>query len=138
MSAAKIQACIIGWPVAHSRSPLIHGYWLEKYGIHGSYTKRPVQPDEVAAFFRGMREEGFAGCNVTIPHKEGVIPLLDEVHPAAKWIGAVKSNLPESMRTCSGPVECERSARWTRCSQYSELNVCPRSCEGIGTESAGC
>ena len=52
MSQAKIQACIIGWPVAHSRSPLIHGYWLKKYGIDGSYVRRPVRPEEVADFFR--------------------------------------------------------------------------------------
>jgi shikimate dehydrogenase len=70
MSPRKIQACIIGWPVAHSRSPIIHGYWLKKYGIDGSYTKRAVQPDEVAAFLRNLRAEGLAGCNVTIPHKQ--------------------------------------------------------------------
>ena len=55
MSGAKIKACIIGWPVAHSRSPLIHGYWLKKYGIDGSYTKRPVRPEEAADFFRHAR-----------------------------------------------------------------------------------
>ena len=52
------RACVIGHPIAHSRSPLIHGYWLKKYGIAGSYVKRPVRPEEAAAFFRGMREEG--------------------------------------------------------------------------------
>jgi shikimate dehydrogenase len=70
MSPRRIQACIIGWPVAHSRSPIIHGYWLKKYGIDGSYTKRAVQPDEVAAFLRNLRADGLAGCNVTIPHKQ--------------------------------------------------------------------
>ena len=58
MSAAQDQACIIGWPVAHSRSPLIHGYWLKKYGIDGSYMKRPGAPEEAAAFLRGTAPGG--------------------------------------------------------------------------------
>ncbi len=78
MSQAKIQACIIGWPVAHSRSPLIHGYWLKKYGIDGSYVRRPVRPEEAADFFRHMREEGLAGCNVTIPHKEAAFAAAEK------------------------------------------------------------
>jgi shikimate dehydrogenase len=91
MSGAKIQACIIGWPVAHSRSPLIHGYWLEKYGIDGSYTKRPVRPDDVVAFLRDMREEGLAGCNVTIPYKETAYAVAAEKMPAARAVAAANT-----------------------------------------------
>ena len=64
-----INACVIGWPIAHSRSPLIHGYWLKQYGIDGSYTRRPVEPASLAAFLADLPQSGLAGCNVTLPHK---------------------------------------------------------------------
>lgn len=90
-ASARIQACIIGWPVAHSRSPLIHGHWLKKYGIDGSYVKRPVRPDEVASFLHGMRAEGLAGCNVTIPHKEAAFAGAAATLPAARAMGAANT-----------------------------------------------
>jgi shikimate dehydrogenase len=90
-ASARIEACIIGWPVAHSRSPLIHGYWLEKYGINGSYVKRPVRPEEVTAFLHSMRAEGLAGCNVTIPHKEAAFAAAAETLPAARAMGAANT-----------------------------------------------
>jgi shikimate dehydrogenase len=91
MSGVKIQACIIGWPVAHSRSPLIHGYWLKKYGIDGSYTKRPVPPEDVAGFFRQMRDEGLAGCNVTIPHKQAAYAAAAERTDAARAVAVANT-----------------------------------------------
>ena len=62
-------ACVIGWPVEHSRSPVLHGYWLKKYGIDGAYTKRAVAPEAVAGFLQSLRANGYVGCNVTVPHK---------------------------------------------------------------------
>jgi shikimate dehydrogenase len=91
MTQTGKRACIIGWPVAHSRSPLIHGYWLKKYGIDGSYVKQPVRPDDVVAFLRGMREQGLAGCNVTIPHKEAAYATADEKRPAARAVAAANT-----------------------------------------------
>jgi shikimate dehydrogenase len=91
MTQASKRACIIGWPVGHSRSPLIHGYWLKKYGIAGSYVKRPVRPDEVGAFLQGMRAEGLAGCNVTIPHKEAAFATAAETTRAARAMGAANT-----------------------------------------------
>jgi shikimate dehydrogenase len=91
MSEASKRACIIGWPVAHSRSPLIHGHWLKKYGIDGSYVKRPVRPEEAVSFLRGMRKEGLAGCNVTIPHKETAFAVADVRRPAARAMGAANT-----------------------------------------------
>ena len=86
------KACIIGWPVKHSRSPLIHGHWLAKYGIAGSYTRVEVEPDRLAGFIReDMRREGFAGCNVTIPHKVPVMTLVDDITEDARAIGAVNT-----------------------------------------------
>lgn len=68
-------ACLIGWPVAHSRSPLIHKYWLATLGIAGDYRIEPVRPEDVAAFVSHLAARGYVGCNVTIPHKESVLGL---------------------------------------------------------------
>ena len=72
-----VKACVIGWPIEHSRSPLIHRYWLEKYAIDGSYTKEAVPPESLAEFLKSMPQQGFAGCNVTVPHKEAALDLAD-------------------------------------------------------------
>lgn len=84
-------ACVIGWPIEHSRSPLIHGYWLRALGIEGSYTREPVQPAQLAAFLRSLRERGLAGCNVTVPHKEAALALAQERDAAATAIGAANT-----------------------------------------------
>jgi len=85
------RAFVIGHPIAHSRSPLIHGTWLAEHGIDGSYEAIDVAPDELAGFVGRVREGAFAGGNVTIPHKEAVFALCDEVDPLARQIGAVNT-----------------------------------------------
>ena len=71
MAEASVKkAFVCGHPIAHSRSPTIHGYWLSKYGIAGSYEAIDVAPDDTTSFFATLRERGFVGGNVTIPHKE--------------------------------------------------------------------
>lgn len=85
------RACVIGWPIAHSRSPLIHGHWLQRYRIDGSYTKEAVTPEEVQEFLRDLGERGFAGCNVTVPHKEVAFALADVVHDSARAVGAANT-----------------------------------------------
>lgn len=85
------KACVIGWPISHSRSPLIHGYWLKALGIDGSYTRVPVPPDDVAAFLRDLARQGFVGCNVTVPHKEAAFALADVRHPSATAVGAANT-----------------------------------------------
>lgn len=64
------RACVIGYPVAHSRSPLIHGYWLRQHKIDGEYLRREVRPEEIDSFLQSFASQGLAGCNVTLPHKE--------------------------------------------------------------------
>jgi shikimate dehydrogenase len=66
------KACVIGWPISHSRSPLIHRYWLKRYGIDGTYERIAVPPAELSAFLSSLADKGYAGCNVTLPHKEDV------------------------------------------------------------------
>jgi shikimate dehydrogenase len=85
------RACIMGHPVAHSRSPLLHGYWLRTLGIAGSYEFADIAPEHFEAFFRGLSANGFVGGNITIPHKEAAFRLVDRRERAADAIGAVNT-----------------------------------------------
>jgi shikimate dehydrogenase len=85
------RAFVMGHPIAHSRSPMLHGYWLEKYGIDGSYERLDIPPDQIDAFFDGFREAGWAGGNVTVPHKLAVMPHVGRIDAAAKAMGAVNT-----------------------------------------------
>ena len=85
------RAFVIGHPIKHSRSPLIHGTWIEAYGVDGSYEAIDVAPADLPAFVQRLREGEFAGGNVTIPHKEEVFALCDSVDPLAEKIGAVNT-----------------------------------------------
>ena len=88
---AKLKAAVVGWPVAHSRSPALHGYWLKTYSINGTYERLPVKPEDLAVFLRGLAEQGYAGVNLTVPHKEAAMKIVDEVSPEAQRIGAVNT-----------------------------------------------
>lgn len=92
---AKV-AGVFGWPVEHSRSPRLHGYWLEKYGIDGAYVPLPVQPEHFEQALRLLPALGFAGANVTLPHKEAALRAVDESTPLAKRIGAVNTVIVRS------------------------------------------
>lgn len=84
-------ACVIGWPVAHSRSPAIHRFWLHQFGIDGDYVPVAVEPEGVAAFFKDFTTSGYVGGNVTVPHKEAAFVAVDELDAAASAIGAVNT-----------------------------------------------
>ncbi|HKQ95957.1 MAG TPA: shikimate dehydrogenase [Aestuariivirgaceae bacterium] len=73
---SRHDTCVIGWPIGHSRSPLIHNYWLETHSLPGRYAARAVQPAELARFFESFHDSGLLGCNVTVPHKEATARLL--------------------------------------------------------------
>jgi shikimate dehydrogenase len=85
------RACVIGWPIEHSRSPLIHNYWLRTYGIDGAYTKEAVRPEEVGEFLKSLAANGFVGCNVTVPHKEAAFAAADEKEASARAVGAANT-----------------------------------------------
>ena len=85
------RACVIGWPIEHSRSPAIHGYWLKHYKIDGDYRAEAVRPEDVAAFLNSLAVEGYVGANVTLPHKEEALRLADSVDAAAQAIGAANT-----------------------------------------------
>ena len=83
------RAGIVGWPVAHSLSPVLHGYWLKEYGIDGEYLPLPAQPEKFTAVIAKAQGEGFAGVNVTVPHKEAAFELAQTRDRAAEICGAV-------------------------------------------------
>ena len=82
-------AGVMGWPVMHSRSPLLHNYWFEKYQLTGRYVPLAIEPKGLATALRALHPLGFAGCNLTIPHKEAAMAIVDEVDPVASRIGAI-------------------------------------------------
>jgi len=84
-------AGVMGWPVAHSRSPRLHGFWLDAYGIDGAYVPLAVAPERFEAALRGLTALGFRGCNVTLPHKEATLALADEADDLARRIGAANT-----------------------------------------------
>lgn len=88
--AARV-AGVMGWPVAHSRSPLLHNFWLDRYGIDGAYVPFAVRPGEVARALRALPNLGVAGVNVTVPHKEAAFAAVDARDAAARRIGAVNT-----------------------------------------------
>ncbi len=90
-NAAFKRAGVLGWPVGHSLSPRVHGFWLKQYDIAGEYVAVAVQPKDFAAKLRSLQADGFAGCNVTVPHKEAALATVDEAHAQAQRIGAVYS-----------------------------------------------
>jgi shikimate dehydrogenase len=85
------RAFVIGHPIAHSRSPLIHGHWLKRHGIEGSYERINVAPGALPGFLEQVRAGGFRGGNVTIPHKEVAYRLVDEATTRARRLGAVNT-----------------------------------------------
>jgi len=95
-----VNACVIGWPIEHSRSPLIHGHWIAQLGLDARYTKEAVLPEELESFLQRMREGAFAGCNVTVPHKEKVLALADTADDAARAIGAANTVWVENGKLC--------------------------------------
>ena len=86
-----IQAGVIGWPVSHSLSPRLHGFWLKELGIDGTYSALAVAPDGLENSLRSLPERGFAGVNLTLPHKEAAATIVDTMDSVASRIGAVNT-----------------------------------------------
>jgi shikimate dehydrogenase len=95
-------AGVMGWPVAHSRSPVIHNHWIAHHGLKGAYVLLPVQPGNLEQALRALPVLGFAGCNLTIPHKVEVLRLVDRVDQLARRIGAVNTVVVEPDGSLTG------------------------------------
>jgi len=102
VTATTIKAGVIGWPVDHSLSPRLHGFWLEQMRIDGVYLPLPVAPDDIEDAIRALPKLGFAGANVTVPHKEAAYRTVDRLSDTAKAIGAVNTIVCDTDGTLSG------------------------------------
>ncbi len=91
MSGEARIAGVMGWPIAHSLSPHLHGHWLQAYGIDGAYVPFAVPPDRLSEALRALPALGMRGVNLTMPHKEAALEICDDVDPAAQRIGAVNT-----------------------------------------------
>ncbi|MBS0255605.1 MAG: shikimate dehydrogenase, partial [Proteobacteria bacterium] len=99
----RAYAEVIGDPIAQSKSPAIHGFWLEKLGIDADYRAAHVRPEGLADYLAARRADlAWRGCNVTMPHKQAVMPLLDSVEQPAARVGAVNTICPASDRLLAG------------------------------------
>jgi shikimate dehydrogenase len=86
-----MMAGVMGWPVMHSRSPKLHNFWLQQYGLPGTYVPLEIKQDRLEHALRALPALNFAGCNLTIPHKEAALGVVDIVDPVARRIGAVNT-----------------------------------------------
>jgi len=92
----------MGWPVMHSRSPLLHNYWFRQHGLAGTYVPLAIRPEGLPAALRALHPLGFAGANLTIPHKQHAMTLVDEVDPVAIRIGAISCVVVRSDGSLAG------------------------------------
>src|SRR5258707_3998013 len=95
-------AGVMGWPVMHSRSPMMHNYWFKKHGLAGNYVPLAIRPEHLFAALRGLHPLGFAGVNVTIPHKQEAMKMVHEVDTLAKSIGAISCVIVRSDGSLAG------------------------------------
>lgn len=84
-------AGVVGWPVNHSKSPRLHGFWLEQYKIDGTYVPLAIKPEDFESAIHGLKKSGFKGVNVTVPHKENALKIADKVSARAQKIGAANT-----------------------------------------------
>jgi shikimate dehydrogenase len=106
MNEAFRAACVIGWPAGHSRSPLIHNYWIKQHGLTAEYRREAVPPEKFAEFIASWRERGYVGANVTLPHKEAALKL-SQPDDRAEAVGAANTLWLESgvLRSTNTDVE---------------------------------
>jgi shikimate dehydrogenase len=101
-SSRFLLAGVMGWPVMQSRSPLMHNYWFRQHELAGTYVPLAIQPEGLAAALRALHPLGFAGCNLTIPHKQQAMTIVDEVDTVAKRIGAISCVVVRSDGSLAG------------------------------------
>jgi shikimate dehydrogenase len=96
------KAASVGWPITHSLSPRLHGYWLRKYGIKGSYVALAVKPEDFRHALKDLPAQEFRGVNLTMPHKEAALKIVDHTEPLAKRIGAINTVIVRDDGTLEG------------------------------------
>ena len=99
-------ACVIGWPVRHSRSPLIHNYWIKQYNLEADYRREEIAPETFTDFLAHLSERGYVGANITIPHKEAAL-AMSEPDDRARAVGASNTLWYDNGRLCSTNTDVE-------------------------------
>jgi shikimate dehydrogenase len=94
------KACVIGWPIKHSRSPIIHNYWLKQLDIEGLYERVAVERKNLHDFIRNLEHNGYLGCNVTLPHKEAVVKAVDEYDTIVAQTGSLNTVYIKNHNIC--------------------------------------
>lgn len=102
----KRAACVIGWPIKHSRSPLIHGYWIKQHGLNAEYRREEVTPEQFEAFIKNLPAHGYVGANITIPHKEAAL-AASEPDDRARAVGAANTLWLDNGKLCSTNTDVE-------------------------------
>ena len=102
-----IKAGIVGFPIAHSKSPLIHGHWLAEFGIDGSYEKIELPPENFEDGIRKLMDDGFVGCNATVPHKEAAFEICDHITERGRAIGAINTLVFKDNQITGDNTDCE-------------------------------
>ena len=107
-----LMAGVMGCPVMHSKSPMLHNYWFQQHGLPGAYVPLAIEPEGLGAALRALHALGFAGCNLTIPHKQEALKIVDDVAPVARSMGAIScvvvrpdGSLYGSNNDCYGFIE---------------------------------
>jgi shikimate dehydrogenase len=106
MSEGARAACVVGWPVKHSRSPVIHGHWIKQYGLDAAYRREEIAPVAFAGFIEGLSSRGYVGANVTLPHKEAAL-AMSEPDDRARAVGAANTLWYDSGRLFSTNTDVE-------------------------------
>ncbi|MDD3183192.1 MAG: shikimate dehydrogenase [Alphaproteobacteria bacterium] len=102
LSGKAVLAGVMGWPISHSKSPRLHGFWLREHAIDGTYVPLAVQPEKIEQALRALPVLGFRGCNLTIPHKELAMKIVDHIDPLAHRVGAVNTIIVRDDQTLEG------------------------------------
>ncbi|MEM1371059.1 MAG: shikimate dehydrogenase [Pseudomonadota bacterium] len=103
--SGQIRAGVVGWPIKHSRSPLIHRHWLNQHNLNGTYDRHAVAPDVATDFFGHFASHGWAGCNVTVPHKETAYAAADRRDASAQAVGAANTLWLEDGQLCAANTD---------------------------------
>lgn len=101
------KVAVIGHPISHSLSPKLHNYWIKKYGIDAHYEAIDVEPKDLRNTIKRMQKEGYVGCNVTIPHKEAMLDIVDKVYHVAKSIGAINIIVFKDGKICGDNTDSD-------------------------------
>lgn len=116
------KACVIGWPIKHSRSPIIHNYWLNQHGIDGVYESVAVEPKNLNSFIRNLENNGYQGCNVTLPHKEAAVAAVDAFDKVVAQTGSLNTVYLQDKKILGTSTDGDGFLN-NICTHYPDFNI---------------